>query len=88
MLVQPQAACRISKSASFAGNPSIALDPARRAGHRHGKVDLVPGCFGTLIARLKAGGDIMSPLARAIGSKGYHDRSFDDGPYPVEPHPA
>jgi len=44
--------------------------------------------FGTLIARLKAGGDIMSPLARAIGSKGYHDRSFDDGPYPVEPHPA
>jgi UDP-glucose 4-epimerase len=44
--------------------------------------------FGTLIARLKAGGDIMSPLARALGSKGYHDRSFDDGPYPVEPHPA
>ncbi len=44
--------------------------------------------FGTLIARLKAGGDIMSPLARVIGSKGYHDRSFDGGPYPVDPHPA
>ncbi|HZR86527.1 MAG TPA: NAD(P)-dependent oxidoreductase [Bradyrhizobium sp.] len=44
--------------------------------------------FGTVIARLKAGGDIMSPLARVIGSKGYHDRSFDDGSYPVDPHPA
>jgi len=44
--------------------------------------------FGTLIGRLKAGGDIMSPLARAIGSKGYHDRSFGEGPYPLEPHPA
>ena len=44
--------------------------------------------FGTLIGRLRAGGAIMSPLARAIGSKGYHDRSFGDGPYPVEPHPA
>jgi len=44
--------------------------------------------FGRLIARLKAGGDIMSPLARMIGSKGYHDRSFDDGPYPVDPYPA
>ena len=44
--------------------------------------------FGTLIGRLKAGGDIMSPLARAVGGKGYHDRSFGEGPYPVEPHPA
>jgi nucleoside-diphosphate-sugar epimerase len=44
--------------------------------------------FRGLIARLKDGGDVMSPLARAVGSKGYHDRSFDHGPYPVEPHPA
>ena len=28
--------------------------------------------------------DIRSPLAREIGSKGYHDRAFRDGPYPLE----
>ena len=31
------------------------------------------------IARLKADEDIESPLAREIGSKGYHDRVFGDG---------
>jgi len=40
--------------------------------------------FRALVARLKAGEDISSPLAREIGSKGYHDRVFRDGPYPVE----
>ena len=40
--------------------------------------------FRTLVERLKAGEDIRSPLAREIGSKGYHDRVFRDGPYPVE----
>ena len=40
--------------------------------------------FRALIARLKAGEDTGSPLAREIGSKGYHDRAFRDGPYPVE----
>ncbi|WOH48720.1 NAD(P)-dependent oxidoreductase [Bradyrhizobium sp. sBnM-33] len=40
--------------------------------------------FRALIARLQAGGDIRSPLAREIGSKGYHDRVFREGPYPVE----
>lgn len=40
--------------------------------------------FRTLIARLRAGADIRSPLAREIGSKGYHDRIFGEGPYPVE----
>jgi UDP-glucose 4-epimerase len=40
--------------------------------------------FGSLISRLKTDDDIRSPLAREIGSKGYHDRVFDDGPYPVE----
>jgi UDP-glucose 4-epimerase len=40
--------------------------------------------FQALIARLHAGSDIRSPLARAVGSKGYHDRVFRDGPYPVE----
>lgn len=40
--------------------------------------------FRALIARLRAGEDIRSPLAREIGSKGYHDRVFGEGPYPVE----
>ncbi|WP_028348926.1 NAD-dependent epimerase/dehydratase family protein [Bradyrhizobium murdochi] len=40
--------------------------------------------FRALIARLQAGDDIRSPLARQIGSKGYHDRVFREGPYPVE----
>ena len=40
--------------------------------------------FPALIARLKADGDLFSPLARQIGSKGYHDRVFREGPYPVE----
>jgi UDP-glucose 4-epimerase len=40
--------------------------------------------FRTLIARLRAHDDIRSPLAREIGSKGYHDRAFREGPYPVE----
>ena len=40
--------------------------------------------FASLIARLKTDDDILSPLAREIGSKGYHDRVFGDEPYPVE----
>jgi UDP-glucose 4-epimerase len=40
--------------------------------------------FRSLVARLKADDDILSPLAREIGRKGYHDRVFRDGPYPVE----
>jgi UDP-glucose 4-epimerase len=40
--------------------------------------------FRSLVARLRADDDILSPLAREIGSKGYHDRVFRDGPYPVE----
>jgi UDP-glucose 4-epimerase len=40
--------------------------------------------FRALMARLKAEDDILSPLAREVGSKGYHDRIFGDGPYPVE----
>ena len=39
--------------------------------------------FSAIIARLKAGGDLKSSLARAIGSKGYHAQAFADGPYPV-----
>jgi UDP-glucose 4-epimerase len=40
--------------------------------------------FRSVLDRLKAGEDWRSPLARAIGSKGYHDRTFVDGPFPVE----
>lgn len=40
--------------------------------------------FAAVIERLGIGDDIRSPLARAIGSKGYHAESFADGPYPVE----
>ena len=31
-----------------------------------------------------AGEDWRSPLARVIGAKGYHDRAFAEGPYPVD----
>jgi nucleoside-diphosphate-sugar epimerase len=40
--------------------------------------------FKSIIGRLKAGDDPSSPLARIIGSKGYHSKEFGDGPYPVE----
>jgi UDP-glucose 4-epimerase len=39
--------------------------------------------FGSALARLAAGEDVASPLARRIGAKGYHDRAFEEGPYPV-----
>ena len=37
--------------------------------------------FRALIARLRTDEDIRSPLAREIGSKGYHDRVLREGPY-------
>jgi UDP-glucose 4-epimerase len=40
--------------------------------------------FRALVARLREDDDIRSPLAREIGSKGYHNRVFRDGPYPLE----
>ncbi len=40
--------------------------------------------FAYVLDCLRAGDDPRSPLARLIGSKGYHVRSFADGPYPVE----
>jgi UDP-glucose 4-epimerase len=39
--------------------------------------------FAHLVERLRAGEDHRSELARAIGSKGYHDLVFEDGPYPT-----
>lgn len=40
--------------------------------------------FGHIIAQLKAGEAAGSDLARLVGTKGYHGRTFDCGPYPVE----
>ena len=40
--------------------------------------------FAHIIERLQTSDDFRSPLAQAIGSKGYHDEVFADGPYPVD----
>lgn len=40
--------------------------------------------FRNVLKRLAAGGELLSPLAYTVGSKGYHATTFDDGPYPVE----
>lgn len=40
--------------------------------------------FARVLESLGAGEeDFRSPLARAVGSKGYHEEVFADGPYPV-----
>jgi nucleoside-diphosphate-sugar epimerase len=46
--------------------------------------------FARVLRCLRDGIDPRSPLAIAVGSKGYHSTTFEDGPYPVEvvePHP-
>lgn len=40
--------------------------------------------FAHLLDRLREGQEPRSELSRVVGSKGYHDRHFADGPYPVE----
>ena len=40
--------------------------------------------FAHIIDLLHAGEDPRSSMARAVGSKGYHDAAFSEGPYPVE----
>ena len=40
--------------------------------------------FRQVLDHLKTGDDPRSPLARVVGSKGYHSRQFTEGPYPVE----
>jgi UDP-glucose 4-epimerase len=40
--------------------------------------------FNYIISRLRTSDDPRSPLARLVGSKGYHAELFSDGPYPVE----
>ena len=39
--------------------------------------------FVRVLDALRNGEDFRSPLAEAVGSKGYHDAVFEDGPYPV-----
>lgn len=39
--------------------------------------------FAHVLNCLRDGRAIRSALAREVGSKGYHDTQFDDGPYPV-----
>jgi nucleoside-diphosphate-sugar epimerase len=39
--------------------------------------------FGHVLACLRAEKDFRSPLARDVGSKGYHATTFEEGPYPV-----
>lgn len=40
--------------------------------------------FRYVLDRLRSGEDAISPLAREVGSKGYHPETFKDGPYPVD----
>jgi UDP-glucose 4-epimerase len=40
--------------------------------------------FAHILERVQTGHDPRSPLAQAVGSKGYHAESFAEGPYPVE----
>jgi UDP-glucose 4-epimerase len=39
--------------------------------------------FAVALERLRADEDFRSPLARAVGSKGYHAERFAEGPYPI-----
>jgi UDP-glucose 4-epimerase len=39
--------------------------------------------FNSILRRLQTGEDFLSPLARVVGSKGYHAEVFTEGPYPV-----
>jgi len=39
--------------------------------------------FAHVLDCLRNGNDFRSGLARQVGSKGYHDVEFDEGPYPV-----
>ncbi|MEM6841869.1 MAG: NAD(P)-dependent oxidoreductase [Bacteroidota bacterium] len=39
--------------------------------------------FRHVLDCLKEGKDFQSPLAKAVGKKGYHDQKFTEGPYPV-----
>jgi UDP-glucose 4-epimerase len=39
--------------------------------------------FQYVLKCLRNGSDFRSPLAREVGSKGYHSTVFEEGPYPL-----
>jgi nucleoside-diphosphate-sugar epimerase len=39
--------------------------------------------YGYVLEKLRSGDDPRSPLAIAVGAKGYHANEFSEGPYPV-----
>ncbi len=39
--------------------------------------------FRSIIDRLKTGENLKSPMAMLVGSKGYHEETFSEGPFPV-----
>ena len=39
--------------------------------------------FQQVLHGLREGVDFRSPLAREVGSKGYHSTVFKEGPYPL-----
>ena len=43
--------------------------------------------FAAVIARLRSGGELASPLARTIGQKGYHAGAFAEADYPGKRSP-
>ena len=43
--------------------------------------------FADALAAARSGESPLSPLARRVGAKGYHDQPFAGMPYPVEPDP-
>ena len=40
--------------------------------------------FNYVLECLAEGGYPKSQISKTVGSKGYHDRVFEDGPYPVD----
>ena len=40
--------------------------------------------FGYILQRLSSTEDFRSPVAKAVGSKGYHAQAFSGVPYPTE----
>ncbi len=40
--------------------------------------------FGRVLDNVRQGKSTISPLAKLVGSKGYHEQLFEDGPYPTQ----
>ena len=70
-----------------AGGLPIGLPPNRVYDNSRARQDLdwAPRYdFAYVLAQLQRDRDPRSPLARVVGSKGYHAEKSSDGPYPVE----